>query len=98
VHFIGPRRRWGGGEEASGGGVLIPVGFEGVKGGRGDGTAPIQWGKRMRHDGASVWLFARGGGWQLAAHSTTAQPEGRQCRWKPEVGADGEMKMGRVTK
>jgi hypothetical protein len=22
------------------------------------------------------------------AHSTTARPEGRQCRWKPEVGAD----------
>jgi hypothetical protein len=38
-------RRWRGGEEADGGGVLIPIGFEGVKGGRGDGTAPIQWGK-----------------------------------------------------
>jgi hypothetical protein len=45
VHFIGPGRWWGGGEEAGGGGVLIPIGFEGVKGGRGDGTAPIQWGK-----------------------------------------------------
>jgi hypothetical protein len=38
-------RRWRGGEEAGGGGVLIPVGFEGVKGGRGDETVLIQWGK-----------------------------------------------------
>jgi hypothetical protein len=45
VHFIGPGRRWGGGEAAGGGGVLLLVGFEGVKGGRGDGTAPILWGK-----------------------------------------------------
>jgi hypothetical protein len=45
VHFIGPGRRWRGGKEASVGGVLIPVSFEGVKGGRGDRTAPIQWGK-----------------------------------------------------
>jgi hypothetical protein len=45
VHFIGPGRRWRGGEEADGGGLLIGVGFKGVKGGRGDGTAPIQWGK-----------------------------------------------------
>jgi hypothetical protein len=36
---------WGGGEVAGGGGVLLLVGFEGVKGGGGDGTAPIQWGK-----------------------------------------------------
>jgi hypothetical protein len=35
----------GGGEAASGGGVLLLIGFEGVKGGRGDGMAPIQWGK-----------------------------------------------------
>jgi hypothetical protein len=45
VHFIGPGRRWGGGEAAGDGGVLLLVGFEGVKGGRGDGTTPIQWGK-----------------------------------------------------
>jgi hypothetical protein len=45
VHFIGPGRRWGGGEEADGGGVLLLIGFEGVKGGRGDVTTPIQWGK-----------------------------------------------------
>jgi hypothetical protein len=45
VRFIGPGRRWGGGEATDGGGVLLLVGFEGVKGGRGDGTAPIQWGK-----------------------------------------------------
>jgi hypothetical protein len=45
VHFIGPGRRWRGGEEADSGGVLIPIGFKGVKGGRGDGTVPIQWGK-----------------------------------------------------
>jgi hypothetical protein len=32
THFIGPGRRWGGGEAASGGGVLIPIGFKGVKG------------------------------------------------------------------
>jgi hypothetical protein len=45
VCFIGPGRRWGGGEAASGGGVLLLVGFKGVKRGRGDGTALIQWGK-----------------------------------------------------
>jgi hypothetical protein len=32
VRFIGPGRQWEGGEEAGGGGVLISVGFEGVKG------------------------------------------------------------------
>jgi hypothetical protein len=31
AHFIGPRRQWGGGEAAGGSGVLILVGFEGVK-------------------------------------------------------------------
>jgi hypothetical protein len=41
VCFIGPGRRWGGGEAASGGAILLLVGFEGVKGGRGDGTTPI---------------------------------------------------------
>jgi hypothetical protein len=41
VHFIGSGRRWGGGEAAGGGGVLHLIGFEGVKGGRGDGTVPI---------------------------------------------------------
>jgi hypothetical protein len=45
VHFIGSGRRWRGGEEAGSGGVLIPVGFKGVKGERGDGTVLIQWGK-----------------------------------------------------
>jgi hypothetical protein len=45
VHFIWPGRRWRGCEEASGGGFLIPVSFEGVKGVRGDGMALIQWGK-----------------------------------------------------
>jgi hypothetical protein len=32
ARFIGPGRQWGGGEVADGGGVLIPVGFKGVKG------------------------------------------------------------------
>jgi hypothetical protein len=41
VRFIGLGRQWGGGEPASGGGVLL-IDFEGVKGGRGDGTALIQ--------------------------------------------------------
>jgi hypothetical protein len=45
VRFIGPGKRWGGGEAADGSGVLLLVSFEGVKGGRGDGTALIQWGK-----------------------------------------------------
>jgi hypothetical protein len=45
VRFIGPGRWWGGGEAAGGGGVLLLVGFEGVKGRRGDGTVLIQWGK-----------------------------------------------------
>jgi hypothetical protein len=44
VCFIGPGRRWGGGEAAGGGGVLHLVSFEGVKGGRGDGMMSIQWG------------------------------------------------------
>jgi hypothetical protein len=34
VHFIGPGRRWGGGEEASSGGVSIPNSFKGIKGGK----------------------------------------------------------------
>jgi hypothetical protein len=45
VHIIGPGRRWGGGVAAGGDGVLLLIGFEGVKGGRGDRTALIQWGK-----------------------------------------------------
>jgi hypothetical protein len=45
VHFIGPGRRWGGGEVADNGDILLLIGFEGVKGGRGDRMAPIQWGK-----------------------------------------------------
>jgi hypothetical protein len=45
VHFVGPGRRWGGGEAAGSGGVLLLVGFEGVKGGREYGTEIIQWGK-----------------------------------------------------
>jgi hypothetical protein len=45
VHFIGPGRRWGEGEADGGGGVLLLIGFEGVKGGRREGTALIQWGK-----------------------------------------------------
>jgi hypothetical protein len=32
ARFIGLRRRWGEGEVASGSGVLIPIGFKGVKG------------------------------------------------------------------
>jgi hypothetical protein len=31
VRFIGPGRRWGGGEATGSGGVLLLVGFEGVK-------------------------------------------------------------------
>jgi hypothetical protein len=45
VRFIGLGRWWGGGEAAGGSGVLLLVGFEGVKWGRGDETTPIQWGK-----------------------------------------------------
>jgi hypothetical protein len=41
VHFIGPGKRWGEGEAAGGGGVLLLIGFEGVKGGTGDETMPI---------------------------------------------------------
>jgi hypothetical protein len=36
VCFIGPGRRWGGGEAGGDGGGLLLVGFEGVKGGKGD--------------------------------------------------------------
>jgi hypothetical protein len=32
VHFIGPERWWGGGEAVGSGGVLIPIGFKGIKG------------------------------------------------------------------
>jgi hypothetical protein len=39
VRFIWPGRRWGGEEAAGGGGVLLLVGFEIVKGERGDGAA-----------------------------------------------------------
>jgi hypothetical protein len=44
VHFIRPGRRWRGGEEAGGGGVLIPIGLERVKARRGDGMALIRGG------------------------------------------------------
>jgi hypothetical protein len=37
VCFIGPGRWWGGGEAADGSGVLLLIGFKGVKGGRGTG-------------------------------------------------------------
>jgi hypothetical protein len=40
VCFIGPGRRWGGGEVAGGSGVLLLIGFDGVNGGRGDGATP----------------------------------------------------------
>jgi hypothetical protein len=33
VHFIGPGRRWGGGEAVGGGGVILLIDFEGVEGG-----------------------------------------------------------------
>jgi hypothetical protein len=70
VHFIGLGRWWGGGEVASGGGVLLLVGFKGVKGGRGDGAAPIQWGSEgsmmalwfgssCTEEGSSRWRTAR---------------------------------------
>jgi hypothetical protein len=45
VCFIGPGWRWGEGEAAGGDGVLLLIGFKGVKGGRGDGMTQIQWGK-----------------------------------------------------
>jgi hypothetical protein len=73
--FYRAGRRWRGGEEAGGGGVLIPVGFKGVKGGRGDGTAPIQWGSE---GGMMALQFGssraeEGGSWQR-----TARPEGQR--------------------
>jgi hypothetical protein len=43
--FIGPGWRWGEGEAAGGDGVLLLIGFKGVKGGREDGMTQIQWGK-----------------------------------------------------
>jgi hypothetical protein len=45
VRFIWSGRWRGGGEAAGSGGVLLFVDFKGVKGLRGDGTTPIQWGK-----------------------------------------------------
>jgi hypothetical protein len=43
--FYRAGERCGGGEVASGGGVLLLIDFNGVKGGIRDGMAPIQWGK-----------------------------------------------------
>jgi hypothetical protein len=51
ARFIEPGRQWGGGEVAGGGGVLIPVGFEGVKGEEETGQCrldgELEWGNPM---------------------------------------------------
>jgi hypothetical protein len=75
AHFIGPGRWWGGGEEAGGSGVLILIGFEGVKEEVGKGGA-ISVGEGRRRDGASVRLYVSRGGRQLVAHSAVTPATG----------------------
>jgi hypothetical protein len=88
VHFIGLGRRWGGGEAAGEGGVLLLVGFEGVKGGRGDGTAPIQWGSESV---VTVLWFGSSRVEEGGSQQHTARWSGRRggggSRWRDENGS-----------
>jgi hypothetical protein len=36
----------------------------------------------------SVWLLTRGRERQMAVHDAVERPEGRRCRWEPEVRDD----------
>jgi hypothetical protein len=78
--FIGPGRRWGGGETAGGSGLLIPVGFKGVKGGEETGRRRLH-GELEGDDPTLRFDFTR-------VHSAVVWTEGRRRHgWKqPEVG------------
>jgi hypothetical protein len=87
VHFIGPGRRWGGGEAAGGGGVLLLVGFEGVKGGRGDGTRRFSGGSE---GGMMVLWFGSSRVEEGGSQQRTARRRGQRGgsadgsrRWEP---------------
>jgi hypothetical protein len=114
VHFIGLGRQWGGGEAADGGGVLLLVGFEGVKGGKGDRMAPIQWGSECGM--MALWFgsscmeeVAVGGARHGGAAGGAAVPMEAggwsrctrpkgQVEWAGFGGSEGETKMGRAMK
>jgi hypothetical protein len=79
ARFIGPGRQWGGGEAAGSGGVLIPVGFEGVKGKEETG--------RRRLDGE-----LEGGNPTLRFDFTRVREGGtwrRKVRWRTRRGDGG---------
>jgi hypothetical protein len=100
VRFIGPGRRWGGGEAADGSAVLLLISFEGVKGGRGDGTTPIQSGSKggmtMLRFGSSCteegdswrrmvgWRDRRGGGADGSWRWEPMEAEGGSRRTRPK--------------
>jgi hypothetical protein len=75
VHFIGPGRRWGGGEAADSGGVLLLVGFEGIKreeetgqrrfsGGGEGGMTALRFGSSRVEEGSSRRRTARRRDWR----------------------------------
>jgi hypothetical protein len=114
VRFIGPGRRWGGGEAAGDGGGLLLIGFEGVKGGKGDGRRQFSWGSEgsmtaLRfgssrvEEGGSQWRThggAAGGAVVPMEAGGGSQRTGPKGRAEPAGfgGSEGEIKMGRVTK
>jgi hypothetical protein len=81
VRFIGPRRRWGGGEVVDGGGVLLLNGFKGVKGGEEMGRRHLDG--RNEEGGAPVW-FGYSRVEESGRRRCTTRRRGRRCG-----GADG---------
>jgi hypothetical protein len=83
VRFIGPGRRWRGGEAAGGGGVLLLIGFEGVKGGRGEGT-----GRRRFSGGSEGGMMTLQFGSSHVEEGGSRQRTARRCG-RRGGGADG---------
>jgi hypothetical protein len=54
ARFIGLGRRWVGGEAGGGGGVLIPIGFEGVKGKEEMGQCRLDG--KLEGDDLTLWF------------------------------------------
>jgi hypothetical protein len=96
VRFIGPGRRWGGGEAAGSGGVLLLVGFKGVEGGRGDGRrrfsggseggmTTLRFGSSHAEEGNIWWRTAR-------RHSRRGGGADGSQSWEPmEAGGGSQL-------
>jgi hypothetical protein len=104
--FYRAGRRWRGGQEAGGSGVLIPVDFEWVKGGKrrrdgADSVGEVKTAWRRFSLALHAWRRAAVGSAQhgsAAGGAAVPMEAVGGSRWKPEVGADGKSKMARVTK